>query len=147
MKIYKIVLVGAIALSTYLGYSNFIKIDLAEITEIFTPASMEKTEEMVRERARAPEAARALEKEPDDYVDLVIKIGETLAPLLMPYLASRKRKDKKGVVKTLDEDLRDVAEHLGVSKAFVRGRLGIGDMRKKQNGTTNRRRIDDRKKV
>jgi len=113
MKIYKIVLVGAIALSGYLGYDNFIKIDLTKIT--------------------------------DDYVDLITKVGKTLSPFLMPYLASRKRKDKKGVVKTLDEDLRDVAEHLGVSKAFVRGRLGIGDMRKKQNGTTNKRRSTDRR--
>lgn len=112
MKIYKIVLVGAIALSGYLGYDNFINIDLTEIA--------------------------------DDYVDLVIKIGKTLSPLLAPYLATRKRKDKKGVVKTLDEDLRDVAEHLGVSRAFVRGRLGIGDMRKKQNGTAHKRRSTDK---
>ena len=131
---------GAIALSTYLGYNNFVAVDLSVVTEIFAPTSMEEAEEMVRDRARPPEP-----EEKDDYVDLVVKIGETLAPLLAPFLAARKRKDKKGEIKTLDDDIGDIAVHLGVSKAFVRGRLGLGDRRKKQNGTTNKRRTTDKK--
>lgn len=114
--------------------------DLSVVTEIFAPTSMEEAEEMVRDRARPPEP-----EEKDDYVDLVVKIGETLAPLLAPFLAARKRKDKKGGIKTLDDDIGDIAVHLGVSKAFVRGRLGLGDRRKKQNGTTNKRRTTDKK--
>ena len=143
MKIYKIVLVGAILLSTYLGYSNFIKIDLSEITEIFSPTSMEEAADAAKERLRP--SGLEIKEEVDDPLDIAKKIGETLAPLIMPYLASRKRKDKKGEVKTLDEDIRDVAEHLGVSRSFIRGRLGIGDMRKKQNGTTQKRRSTDKK--
>lgn len=107
MKVFKVVLVIAVALSGYIGYSNFLSVNL------------------------------------DDYVDLILKIVQTLAPLGAPYLASRTRKDKKGEIKTLDEDLRDVAEHLGVSKAFIRGKLGLGDMRKKQSRTVHKRRIND----
>ena len=141
MKLYKIILVGAIALSAYLGYSNFVKVDLSMITEILAPTSMEDAEDRVMERLRPSEP----EEKPDDYVDLAMKIGETLAPLLAPFLAARKRKSKSGEIKTLDDDIGDIAVHLGVSKAFVRGRLGLGDRRKKQNGTTVKRRVTDKK--
>lgn len=107
MKIFKIVLVGAIALSGYLGYSNFIEMDLG------------------------------------DYVDIAIKIGQTLSPFIAPALASRKRTNKQGEIKTLDDDIGDVAMHLGVSPAFVKGKLGLGDRRKKQTTTKRKRRSSD----
>jgi hypothetical protein len=141
MKIYKIVLVGAIALSGYLGYSNFIKVDLSEITEILAPTSMEDAEETTKKRVR-PSPSEEKQKSTSD---IIIEIVQTLAPLLAPVFASRKRTDKKGQVKTLDEDVRDIAEHLGVSRAFVRGKLGLGDQRKKQTGTTHKRRVSDKR--
>jgi len=152
MKIFKLVLTGAILVSGYIGYQNF------GVDNIDMLKSVVSSEEKVAERKpkvsrSAPQAIKDMEErmapkeepkeeEPIDYIDIIIKLGETIAPLGAPYLASRKRKTKTGEVKTLDDDIGDIAVHLGVSKAFVRGRLGLGDRRKKQVGTKKRRASD-----
>jgi hypothetical protein len=102
---------------------------------------MEDAEETTKKRVR-PSPSEEKQKSTSD---IIIEIVQTLAPLLAPVFASRKRTDKKGQVKTLDEDVRDIAEHLGVSRAFVRGKLGLGDQRKKQTGTTHKRRVSDKR--
>jgi hypothetical protein len=136
MKIFKIVLTGALILSGYLGYSNFINIDVKEIHEVLAPMSMEEAADAARDRVRG-------EKEESD--DMVWKIIETVAPLLAPILAGYKRKNKEREIRTLDEDIADIAIHLGCSKAVIKGKLGLGDRRKKQNTTNHRRRTSDRK--
>jgi len=139
MKIFRLVMVLALSLSGYLGYSNFVEVDMSAVTEILAPTSMEEAEDMARERLNSSE------EKSDDYVDLAMKIGEVLLPLLAPVIAARKRKNKKGEVVTVDDSIGALAENLGVSRAFVRGKLGLGDRRKKQNGTTKKRRVTDKK--
>ena len=141
MKIYKLILTLAILLSGYLGYNNFLSVDVESSFQQIM--SMEEAAEAAKERLRPSEEPE--KEEETDYGDLILKIIETASPLLVPYLASRRKKDKQGEPRTLDDDIGRVAENMGVSKAFVRGKLGLGDRRKKQTNTAHRRRAVDKK--
>ena len=147
MKIFKLILVGAVGFSGYIGYQNF-GIDLYDMTAIVAPAE-EKTAtrkskvnrsrpdamEEAKERVSKPKTEQVVPEEVD-YVDIGIKILETIGPLLIPVVARRKRN-------TLDDRLGKLAEDIGMSKAMVRGRLGLGDRRKAQTGTKRKRRAND----
>lgn len=149
MKVFKIVLTAAIGFSGYIGYNNFIVnepkiIDIKESIEA-PSRSIEGAGKSARQKLSKPqeEDSDGEKEEPFD-TDFIIKIIETVSPLLAPVLASKKRKDDKGNTRTLDDELSDVAVKLGVSKAFVKGKLGLGDRRKSNiNRTMNKRRKSD----
>jgi hypothetical protein len=123
---------GALALSGYLGYSNFISVDVSNLHEVLAPMSVEES----------ADGEESQEKKSNDFI---WKIIETLSPLITPIIAGYKRKDKKNEIRTLDDDIGDIAVHLGVSKALIRGRLGLGDRRKNTtNKTMNKRRSVDK---
>lgn len=130
MKIYRIVLAGAIALSGYIGYSNFGKIQ-TEVREIVS-------EERVASSSRSalPERKESQSEPEDDMSDIALKIVEVISPLIAPILVRRRRK-------TLDEEIGDVAIAMGVSRKTIKGRLGLGDRRKKQTTTKRKRRTTD----
>ena len=159
MKIFKIVLVGALGFSGYIGYQNF-GVDLSDLTSVIAPVQEERVAtkkskpkvsrsrpeamENARERTRPSPAEKPEEKDETDYIDLIIKLGETISPLLIPYLASkRKKKEPDGHIRTLDDDIGDVATRMGVPKSFIRGKLGLGDRRKAQARTKRKRRSTD----
>lgn len=132
MKIFRIVLVGAMFLSTYIGYENFAKVEFSDLSAILDqPISESKVSKSARQAAKKKIQSR----EEKDYVDIGIKILETIGPLLAPVLIRKRRK-------TLDEEIGDVAIRMGVSRKTIKSRLGLGDQRKKQTGTRKRRKTD-----
>jgi len=145
MKIFKLVLVVSLSVSGYLGYTNYQTLEMKAM-EVKKKLSIERAqpsiegaEEAVRERARPTP-----EKESDiDYEDLIMMIIKSSIPLLAPILAAKRKKQPDGTVRTLDDSVGNIAENMGVSRAFVRGRLGLGDRRKKQTGTKKKRRATD----
>lgn len=144
MKIFKILLVSALGLSGYLGYNNYQDFNLKKMTVMLRPMesvspSIEDAGAAAKSRARSPE-----KKEEVDYSDIIIRIGESLLPLIAPILALRKKKQPDGTVRTIDDSIGNIAENMGVSRAFIRGRLGLGDRRKANVGKRKRRSTDKR---
>ena len=111
--------------SGYIGFQNF------TVVESYLDPVLEM---MVDDEAKTKIAKMA---EPEsDWMDTVKDIGEMLAPLIPIYLSRRKRK-------TLDDEVADVAEKMGVSPKTIRGKLGLGDRRRAKKKTTNTRRKKD----
>lgn len=149
-KVFKIVLTISIGFSSWIGYNNFIAHDpkVLNIREVISPnEAIEESEEVSRS---IPEARRAAKKRvqpkqsekpvEEDPMDMAMKIGEVLLPLIAPIIAGLKRKDKKGEIKTLESDIADLAVHLGCSKAVIKGKLGLGDRRVKKTPVKKDRR-------
>ena len=126
MKIFRLITIGAVALSGYIGYENF--------GDIKSVISEDKVERSIEGSHKSVKNKMSKEEE-RDYVDIAIKIGETILPLLAPVFLRKRRK-------TLDDEISDVADQLGLPKSVVRGKLGLGDKRKRQTGTVKRRKTD-----
>jgi len=144
MKIFKLLLVSALGLSGYLGYNNYQDFNLNKVTAVLKPMeavspSIEGAGEVARSRARPPEP-----EQEEDYTDLIIMIGKSLLPLLAPALAAKRKKQPDGTIRTLDDTIGELGLSMGVSRAFIRGRLGLGD-RRKANVGKRKRRITDKK--
>jgi hypothetical protein len=125
MKIYKLIITLCLMASGYVGWQNF------GIVEPYIDPVIEMIEhDSVKSKVYEM-------KEPErDWVDIGMKVGEMVLPLIPAYIARRRRK-------TLDDEIADVAEKMGVSPKTVRGKLGLGDRRKKQSTTNNTRRKKD----
>lgn len=143
MKIFKIVLTLSMMGSGYIGYTNYQ--DLTNIKETVRIEKMESPTSMDSARDRVAEKLKNVEKkEATDYSDIIIKVCEALLPLLAPVIAARKKKDSEGnVVRTVDDEIGDLAIALGVSRGFIKGKLGLGDDRRKQIRTKAKRRATD----
>jgi len=96
--------------------------------------------EAARERIRP-----TVEEEPFDTEEIIRLIIESVLPLLAPILVSRRKKQPDGTVRTIDDSVGNLAEQMGVSRSFIRGKLGLGDRRKTDTGK-KKRRITDRSK-
>jgi NTP pyrophosphatase (non-canonical NTP hydrolase) len=124
MKIFRFVTAVAIMLSGYIGYENFVEVNFNNLLD----------QSISESKVSKSEAAKKSSEE-KDYVDIGIKILETVGPLLAPVLIRKRRK-------TLDEELGDVAIAMGISRKTIKSKLGLGDQRKQQTGTRKRRKTD-----
>lgn len=140
MKIFKIVLTLSMIGSGYIGYTNY-----QDLTNIKETVRIEKMESPTSMDSARDKVKKIEKKEATDYSDIIIKVCEALLPLLAPVIAARKKKDSEGnVVRTVDDEIGDLAIALGVSRGFIKGKLGLGDDRRKQVGTSAKRRATDR---
>ncbi len=135
MKIFKLILMGALGFSGYIGYQNF-STDLTIVDSSAQEKVAERkiTKPRISESKSQPQKQEPLKRE-IDFGDMGLKVLKTVAPLIVPIIAARRRK-------TLDEEIGDVAVAMGVSKRVIRGKLGLGDRRKKQVGKRKRRVSD-----
>ena len=144
MKIFKLILVSAVGLSGYLGYTTYEDFSFKKVKAVLRPMeSVSPSIEGAGDAAKARARPAPLEEEDGDYSDLIVAIGKALLPLLAPVLAAKRKKQPDGTVLTLDDSVGKLAENMGVSRAFIRGRLGLGDRRKKQSTTKRKRRATD----
>jgi hypothetical protein len=140
MKIFKILLVSALGLSGYLGYNNYQDLALKYVMEKVSP-SIPEASEAAKERARSS----PVKEKKVDYIEIIIVIGESLFPLLVPVLAARRKKQPNGTIRTLDDTIGDLALSMGMSRKLIRQKLGLGDQRAKQSVTSHQRRRSDGK--
>jgi len=139
MKIFKIVLTLSMIGSGYIGYTNY-----QDLTNIKETVRIEKMESPTSMDSARDKVKKIEKKEATDYSDIIIKVCEALLPLLAPVIAARKKKDSEGnVVRTVDDEIGDLAIALGVSRGFIKGKLGLGDDRRKQIRTKAKRRATD----
>lgn len=139
MKIFKIVLTLSMMGSGYIGYTNY-----QDLTNIKETVRIEKMESPTSMDSARDKVKKIEKKEATDYSDIIIKVCEALLPLLAPVIAARKKKDSEGnVVRTVDDEIGDLAIALGVSRGFIKGKLGLGDDRRKQIRTKAKRRATD----
>jgi hypothetical protein len=161
MKIFKLVLTLSLMASGYLGYTNYQTIEekalavkeMAMEREPLSirraPTTADEAEARARERIQPPESSDNDSEEngvgdgAEDWIKLIL---ESVLPLVAPIIVAKyKKKDEQGNVRTLDDDIGKLAEDLGVSRQFVRGKLGLGDKRKSQIRTSHKRRLNDKR--
>jgi len=145
MKIFKIVLVLSLSASGYLGYTNYQTLEMKamEVKNKLSMESVQPTIEGAGEAARERVRPSPAQPEEDNTMELIKMILQTLSPLIAPILAGKRKKQADGSVRTIDDSVGNLAENMGVSRAFIRGRLGLGDRRKKQTRTKRKRRATD----
>jgi len=161
MKIFKLVLTLSIMVSGYLGYTNYQTIEekalaVKKMAMEREPLSTRRAPTSADEaRARARESIEPSESSDNDSEengvgdgaeDWIKLILESVLPLVAPIIVAKyKKKQEDGTVKTLDDSIGELAENMGVSRAFIRGKLGLGDKRKSQIRTSHKRRLNDKK--